>query len=510
MEDIDSLWTTGLLRRFLGWLRHYRAAFFSSLTCGLLAHMFAFTNKLINHDEAGCLFSKGATVSSGRWGLGALDSILPNFSMPWIYGILTIVLIALAVCLMADLFHIRSRLLQALLGGCVLAFPSLTGTFGYMFTSSSYGVAFLLAVLGVWLVCKGRLWAVAGLAAVVLSLSIYQAYIAITATLLVLVLIQDLLQGKQVLPVFKRGLFFLGFLIVTLGLYILATALVLNLTHTQMNSYAGGNVTFQLSALPQRILLAYQEFFRSFTQGAYGLMPGTHRLHLLLAAVSLGLLGCWLWTGKHHPGSIVLLLVLVALLPLSINCMFLFTAEGSIHTLVLYSFLGFYLFSTVLIQEVLPEKAPIAVTAKVLKNAGIWVMALVIAGNILLANQAYLQLFLRYENAFSFYSNVLAAAQQTPGFQPGCKIAVVGNWQAPGYEAHFEPLDAVMGVKGFIPNDYSAPQFFWNYLGVSLPFADEAQVEALRQTDQFRQMPIYPYHGSIQCIGDYLVIKLSE
>lgn len=161
-------------------------------------------------------------------------------------------------------------------------------------------------------------------------------------------------------------------------------------------------------------------------------------------------------------------------------------------------------------QEVLPEKAPIAVTAKVLKNVGIWIMALVIAGNILLANQAYLQLFLRYENAFAFYSNVLSTAQQAPGFQPGCKIAVVGSWQSPGYEANFEHLDSVMGVKGFIPNDYSAPQFFWNYLGVSLPFADEAQVEALQQTDQFRKMPIYPYHGSIACIDDCLVVKLSE
>ena len=106
--------------RFWNWLRPYRWAFFGALICGLLAHMFAFTNKLVNHDEVQCLFSKGATVDSGRWGLGALDSILPNFSMPWIYGIMTIVLIALAVCLMADLFSIRSKLLQVLLGGCVL------------------------------------------------------------------------------------------------------------------------------------------------------------------------------------------------------------------------------------------------------------------------------------------------------------------------------------------------------------------------------------------------------
>ena len=93
-------------------LHHYRLPFFATFLLGLLAYGYAFTNKLVNHDEVSSLFTKGATVTSGRWGLGALDSIFPNYSMPWIYGLITVLLIALSVCVLISMFRIRNRLLQ--------------------------------------------------------------------------------------------------------------------------------------------------------------------------------------------------------------------------------------------------------------------------------------------------------------------------------------------------------------------------------------------------------------
>ena len=65
-------------------IREYKAPILASAIFGMLAYLFAFTNKLVNHDEVFCLFSKGATVDSGRWGLGLLDSIFPDYSMPWL------------------------------------------------------------------------------------------------------------------------------------------------------------------------------------------------------------------------------------------------------------------------------------------------------------------------------------------------------------------------------------------------------------------------------------------
>ena len=219
-ENTNPLLFQRILRGLVRLVKSHRIPLFSALFFGFLAHAFAFTNKLVNHDEVQSLFSKGGTVILGRWGLGALDSVFPNVSMPWIYGVMTLFLLAVSVCILVRVLRIRDKWMQALAAGLVITFPSLTGTFGYMFTSSSYGVAFLLAVLSVWLLQGKCVWYRLGaLMCMVLSLSIYQAYVSITASLLVLVLIRQLLDDGDAAAVFRRGLCYVLFLALGLGLY---------------------------------------------------------------------------------------------------------------------------------------------------------------------------------------------------------------------------------------------------------------------------------------------------
>ena len=49
--------------------RENKRPFLSGLVFGLAAHMYMLTNKLPNHDDIESMFGKGATVTSGRWGL---------------------------------------------------------------------------------------------------------------------------------------------------------------------------------------------------------------------------------------------------------------------------------------------------------------------------------------------------------------------------------------------------------------------------------------------------------
>lgn len=44
-----------------GALERWRVPYFTAMAAGLLSYMFAFTNKLVNHDEITCLFGKGWT-----------------------------------------------------------------------------------------------------------------------------------------------------------------------------------------------------------------------------------------------------------------------------------------------------------------------------------------------------------------------------------------------------------------------------------------------------------------
>lgn len=497
--------------------KEYKIPLCSALAAGILAHMFAFTNKLVNHDEVYSLFEKGATVISGRWGLGALDAVFPNYSMPWIYGILTIVLMAVSCCIIVRIFSVRSKLLQSLLAGLIVVFPSLTGTFGYMFTSSSYAVSFFLAVLSVWLIRQDKLWyGIPALICMILSLSIYQSYISIAASMLVLVLIQQLLHGEDFLPVLRRGISYIAFLVLSLGAYYIATQVVFVITGTEFGSYAASSITLSASTIFSGISLAYSNFLRFFTESYHGLIPTvfSRLMHqVLLAAICILLLIRLVCKKDRKLPNLLLLLVLIGILPLAINCMYLITAADSIHTLVLYSFIAVYILAVIILEEclVLPTPAKASALLKQLSTdvATIAVVGILIS-NIYIANEAYLNLYLRYENAYAFYTSLLADIKMMPEFSENTKLAVIGDYTDSEYFFEkFEDTDRITGVHGFIPDSYSADRFVEFYLGLSIPFASSEEIQQIQNSAAFEEMAIYPYYGSMQMFGDILVVKLS-
>lgn len=498
--------------------RLWKIPFLASLIWGALAYTFAFTNKLINHDEAGQLFAKGATVSSGRWGLSILDAIFPNVSMPWIYGVITVVLIALAICLVIHLFSIQNRTVQVLLAGSIMVFPSLIGVFGYMFTSSCYGLSFLLAVLAVWLLCRPCKWAILpAIGCMVASVSIYQSYISVAACLLVLVLIRKLLLGEDPVAVLKKGIGYVLFLVVSLGAYYLATQVILVVKDVTFNDYAADSISFSPAYILEGIKLAYLNFARFFYWAHHRLMPTrfSRLLHMaLFAAIAVMLLLQATKQKQSRSLRILLLAVLVILLPLAINCMYMITAESSIHTLVLYSFVSIYILAAMLVDQLLANtelhKLP-ELLRRLSVDGSALAMALIIFINIYTANTSYLAMHLRYENAYSFYSSLTAQIRQIPEFQEGTRLAVVGNWQSPGFYANrMEFTEYLVGVKGFLPDSYTANSFMEYYIGFPAEFVTTEEAEALRKTEAYQNMNIYPYYSSIAVIDDVIVVKLSE
>ncbi len=566
------LWERGA--RWLGSrLAEYRVAFAASLLTGFGAYMFAFTNKLINHDETGCLFTKGATVSSGRWGLGLLDSIFPNVSMPWIYGVMAILLVSTAICVMLRIFSIENKLLQVLLAGTVMVFPSLIGTMGYMFTAAPYMLAFLLSVLAVRFVQLAQLkeprmkaagadaeischsqtfkrrkqpvwisrffsrgdggndpafsrsrliqrflkYTLPGAVCCIASLSIYQPYISVTASLLVLLLITQLLHGEKTAAVIRRGFFCLGFLVVCLGLYYAATLCFNWLLQVQLNEYASTRLRLDLSSIVRSILLAYNAFFESLRSGLHGLIPTdlscwSHFLLLICCALLFLLWGISRQTAEA--GRYALLAALVALLPLCINCMYLLSSPDAIHTLMLYGFVAVYILAAVLAQVCLPL-FPQGRLFRWLRQGALHgltlLLAVIVAINLYIANAAFLNLHLRYENSMAFYTALLAQLEQTPHFDETTKLAVIGDYREPAfYSEHLPFTDTITGIKGFSPDTYSNNYFLEYYLGLSVPFASQEEISRIRAGEEFAQMAVYPYYGCIKIIGDICVVKLSE
>lgn len=321
-----------------GFFWKYRFAVLGALACGMLAYGYAFTNKLVNLDELMYLFGKGATLESGRWGLVLSSWIFPDFSMPWIYGVVSLVIITAAICLCLHTFQIENGLLQFLVAGAMITFPSLAATMTYTFTISAYAVSLYLAILPVYLISRGG-WKRVLLALVcsVVSVSIYQAYIAVTASLLILLLIRKTLANEESeKKLFVTGLGYVLFLAASLGFYWLSAQLVWRITGTTAGSYADSALTMNRLDVLRNLKNAYASSFRILVSGFYGIIatPAARISHWLCAGILA--VEVLLWMKKNpNPRRFALLVFLAALLPVSMNCMFLFVNDIMIHSLVM-------------------------------------------------------------------------------------------------------------------------------------------------------------------------------
>ncbi len=507
-----------LLHWVFGKVQENKVPFFTSLIVGMLAHGYAFTNKLVNHDEVFYLYGKGATYISGRWGLEILEKFMPNISMPWIYGVMLLIFMAVSVCLIVNIFEIKNKLLQGLLAGCILAFPSLTATITYFFTAASYSVAFFLVVLAIWCIQRdGYVYKLLGLGVMIFSLSIYQAYISLAASLLVLLVMQMLIQGQSLKKAWKQGIFYVCFLIVSLGVYYMATEAINWIKNVEFGHYASENMSFSIRNLPARTVDAYQCFVNFLKTKEHGLIPSrlSEVLHLLSFA-SVGVLSLVLIFKQtdHKAVRGLFFLCMVLILPLAINCMFLFATDDAIHTLVLYGFVSVYVFLT-LVADMCIDRADLDKVSAFLGSASIYLLSLglavVIAINTYVANTVYLHLYLRYEIANGFYNSVITELRMNPAFDENTKLYIAGHYEESDfYYENYQSILNIKGARGFRPSSYSYPEFLEYYLDFPISSASAEEIGAIRATEEFAGMPYYPYYGSVKMFDDVLVVKLPD
>ena len=512
MKEQDLSPLERLVHAGRNWLAGNAVPFLSTFGFGLLAYAFAFLNKLPNLDDVLYLFGKGAMADSGRWGIALLRFLIPDFSMPWLHGIFSLLLLAVSVCLIVRLFKIQRPLYQALLAGLIVCFPSQIGTFCYMFTASCYAVAFLLSVLCVCALQK-RLWKgfVLSVLCLVLVLSIYQAYLALISGLMLLLLISELLSaGSENIArkVLKEGLLDLAVLAAGCLLYLLSVVISLRLLGLELNDYSV-EAHVNGPGFPQGIFFAYRMFVYNLSSRYNMLIVSKPSRLLHLLALAAGLCGiAYCQIRAKCPMNTLLLLLCLLLLPLSICCMYIVVYWNDVHTLVLYGYALLYLL-VILGLEQIPR--PLLLPARDL----ICILLSVILGiNICYANRSFLKLHLAYENAYSLSTTLLTQVRMLPDYDESMKLAVwpsIGAYLsfAPEFGPEDESTHDIRGTHSQLLTGETEEAFFRRYLGARTEFLDWWETRALAGTDEASAMPLYPAPGSIRIFGDIVFIKMG-
>lgn len=492
----------------------------SALVYGMLVHLFALTNLLHNHDNiASQPGGFGLGVDMGRWFLEILgrffDKAGLNYNLPSVNGMIYIALLAVAAALLVSVLKIRSKVSAVLIGGLFVAFPTVTATMIYRYTTIFYGISAVMAVMAVWVFRKFRGSLLVSAVLIALSMGIYQAYVPLTIALFVLQLICEGLRGEaDAKQLVLHGLADCLALVLGLGLYFVGSEISVALFGQDLVDYQGvstmGSIT--VSQLPRLVINALKAVCCLPQRDYCGVANrALMRIAYLLLGISSVAMMLWIFVKKiKNIGTCIITGLLLVAFILAVGFVEVMVPDGWIYTLMVFSF-SLLACAPLAFLECLPEADKKKLT-ELFRKAVILLVVLLVFFYGYYANVNYTAVYFAGEQIDNYLSGVVLRTTMTEGFTTDKQWALMGDIQDPLFDSPWQEEISYtgLGFTQYLLNQYSRRDWIENYIGYDIPRADAETIAALAETEEVRAMPCYPNAGSIRVIGDVVVVKFGE
>lgn len=496
----------------------YKVTFLSTFLIGLFSQGMGLFNKYSIHDDAG-LFGTGATYTSGRWLLDWVGRIEQkgfgdgHYSLPIINGGAAILLIALAACLIVSLLDIQNDFLCAFIGGIMVCFPVVTALFGYMFTVHYYMIAMFMGILGAFLVCRYNKWylLVIGIVLMGASVGIYQAFIPITLSVILLYFINYTIdRSNSILKIVRTMVTLAISALLFFVFYLVMTNIFLKIQHTGLSDYKGINTIGKLSFYEYwlRVQDAYIEFFmpdssRGYYMYSHSILTAYYIVLIVILIFSLILI----WrVGKEDKIRALILLAAIGCVPLATNFVFIMAGKKETHALMVYAQLMVYVLGAWLLDKVKFTKRNI--------QQAVFSVALFGLGILLLMycrfdNKCYLSAELSQQEAISYFTTLITRIKSVQDYTDEMPVAFINQREIEDNSVkELWALDDIImdpywGINEYL-NTYNWNQFVNIWCGYYPVMANYKNYETMPEVIN---MPHYPDDGSIQIIDDTVVVK---
>lgn len=495
----------------------------SAFGWGMATHGYMFTNNSVSHDSLrefhAEILGNNIKMGSGRIFTSLYRDLLgSDVTLPWLNGILALLWIGLAVYLAARIFRVESRVTVCLMAGIFatnIAVSATTAT--YIHDLDSYMFSMLCAVTAVYLWKEASWGWLVGAVFAAGAIGIYQGYLFVTVTLVMMDCILRLYRQETFASVFSSGLKAVGMILLGGILYFVSMKAMLYLTGAELVKGDYNSMDLILHQSPSAVLglvgSAYGDWFRRLWE-AYSAYPGI--LVKGATAVLFAVCGGGLVTMLAGKGSgfweKTLCLVLTALLPLGMNLIYVLTISRS-HDLMTFPIWLFYLFALLTADHLV----------RLWHRPGQWVRfacaglsALLLFGNVRFSNGLYMKKDLEFDAYLSLMTRIVTRMEMTEGYVPGeTRVVFVGNPEnrismIPGFKDYWNVIGMISGDL-LIEPERSRYQAYFDYI-LSLPInlAEGDVWGAVYATEEARAMPCYPAAGCMVFQNDILVVKLGQ
>lgn len=495
---------------------HWKTAFFSAILLGFLTHLYIFTNALPNHDGLLNIYSEQAKFSSGRFFLSPFAGIGSYFDLPWVNGVLAVLYLAITAVALTELFELRKKLAIVLMSGLLVAFPTVTATFSYMFTADGYMLAYMVTALSLVLTKSYKYGFVPGAFLFFLSVGVYQANLPFALTLITVFLIREALSREA--DIQRIGRYTLRFFLmgtIGMGLYALLFKIYTNFLSGPIADYQGLNeIGSDPPTLSESFTLINDSFQEFFFRGFITDMPVN--LFEVLNVLLFGLIvSGFIYLAAYHKTYLKLPLlaiagVLMLLLPLLAYSMYFISPEVSYHMLMVMSLLSLYLLPVVFYDAYTPTGR----LSPLLSWGTLLVTAVIVFNFIIIANISYFNMNMKYEKSYGLANRIVDRIEQTEGYEGAEKLAVFGRASLDDNISTEEVSQSVPKMTGVLGNRFLAhplhyERMFKHFFGLSLELVEEEEKDLLLESTLYQEMGVWPAEDSIFILDDTVLIKFN-
>lgn len=507
-----------------------------TIVSGYIIHLYAFTNIIPNADGMSRVYDEQQMTMSGRWFLHYASMLHGYIQAPALIGFLSVLFLGLAAAIIVSVLNIKGAVRAAFVGILFSSFPAVTYTYTYIFTASAYFFAVFICALSVHLINayfqnKKPVFAVTACALLSLSIGIYQVYASLAISLCLFIIIIDILSGAMdPKPVFKKGLTFISYLAISGITYYVILQIFLKIKGISLTSYRNMNSSIfenGIKGLFVRLIHVYADFFGCMFGDSF---PYNGRLFFVINAITLVVIVAGMVMlirrkkifEKDNKLNLLYFLIAIIFLPFVINIME-FADDSAPH--MRFSFVLFYIFGIVILQMALAPKNELAektageeqtASAKLL---GINIICAAFLCILLLRfmqidNIIYTCLQSAHRATESFMTTLVTRVESAPGYSYDKKVYLVGKVQKNMFYSGVDKFEFISNGQSPSYSVTPGTKHLYYYLNdwINIPWEEPAEEEliAISESEEFRNMPIYPNDGCIVVKDDCVIVRLSD
>lgn len=487
--------------------KRYKIAFLSTFVIGMLTHMYAFTNQVQNHDYYSNVHIDQFwwPLSLGRCFLWPFTTISSFFSIPWVLGLLSMLYLSIALCVIISVFDIKRYTAIILCGTVFVTHPAITDLIGYLFTMDGYCVGILFACIGVWFFEKkeGKKRIVGFVLMATLAIGIYQANLSFIIYLVCIKAILEIYTSKKVDKTFwKKYLTYVLLIIVSFALYFLCLKVMQSMLGAQMASYAGFN-TASLPTFGYFVSVLWKdaaEFIHRFVGSdfeftAYEILNIIFALGFLITNVKV------IVKEKIYKSFSTLLTIIMLMIVLVYSTsIFDFATNALWYRWEMMQCVPlWYVLFIILIDRYL---------VGVFQSACAITVGMISFNFFLIANITYLNQELAFQQTYEQSSFVLNRILSLDDYSKDMPIYIIGEYQEERRDWLLDKIPENMTVDTIIMQDFLSVAYY--NMGVSFSLADELEIEKVKNTIDVEKMPSWPEKGSVESVNGVIVVKFSD